>query len=663
MIRCCVNRVFWVALLLIVTTTFSAEAQKRKKNKRSNSDRTAELPEELPFDLYEFKNINVITEYYNKRKLQKIQKLEEERNWPQLYKKLQDYVKNFAVQNFYRDTYLLWRLAKLTELFGDMNEAKSLYRLVLRHHHRGINLQEIELYYDSLSTQETEKYVPLDYYYELVEFRQAIDTLRPPRGVLLNMGPQVNSREADYGPSLNIDDSRLIFTSKRTETTKALEKVYNEDIYYSDFGSLTWERALPMDNINTIYNEGSATLSRDGNTIFFARCESPGGFGSCDIFTATKNENGNWTNAQNLGSNINSVGWDSHPALSQSEDTLFFASDRIGGFGLSDIYYSVKDKNGFWQPSKNMGPVINTRQNEVSPFMHPIENVLYFSSNGQLYNFGEFDIYKTYSKDGKWLEPLNIGPLVNGRGSEFYFTIDSKAEKLYYAKSANNDLDKLDLYSFPLPMGAQPSANTPISGTLTNKYTGNPFDDGIVSIIDLENGVEIAPKFLNDDGTFQFDLINSQNYLMVIQGDDFFRIEEVFSLDGPMNFQLEGEPIASRMQFESIEFENGEADLQTKMYGDLNKIVNFMYDNPDFKIKVLGHTDADGRPDFNLELSEKRAKNIRDYIVIFGGIQAERVSYEGYGSTKPLVQGNSEEAKALNRRVEFEIYRPGVQND
>jgi outer membrane protein OmpA-like peptidoglycan-associated protein len=395
--------------------------------------------------------------------------------------------------------------------------------------------------------------------------------------------------------------------------------------------------------------------------MYFSRCESPDGYGSCDIFSANLLPNGRWGNILNLGSNINSIGWDSHPSLSHNEDTLFFASDRIGGFGLSDIYFATKNKSGTWNRSLNMGPVINTRQKEVSPFFHPQYNLLYFSSNGQLYNFGEFDIFKTYLIENKWTEPKNIGPLVNGRGSEFYFTIDSESENLFYARSVNRDLDKLDLYSFPLPMEAQPGAITPVTGSLTDSLSGDPFR-GIVSIIDMDKGVEIAPRFLNNDGTFEFDLINNRNYLLVIQGDDFFRIEEMFFLNGSQEFNLTTQPITSRVKFASIEFENGSSDLQSAMYGDLNKIVNFMYDNPDFKIKVSGHTDSDGAAAFNLKLSQQRAQNIRDYIVIFGGIEETRVFYEGYGSTQPLFDDSNPDLKALNRRVEFEIYRPSSKN-
>ncbi len=663
----------FLSLLSVFTISLSLSyaclAQKEKRKRKKATDvpsgvvmQTDTLLDPVAINVFEFPNINKVADYVDKSKLEKIQQLEANKEWRAMYPALKAYVRNFGVQNFYKDTYLIWRLAKLTELFDGLEEAKPLYKMVLRHHHKDINLREIELYYDSLNKQEVELYVPLDYYYELVEHRKAIDTLRPPRGVLLNMGGNVNSRNADYGPTLNINSDILLFTSQRNEVRRSLNTQNNEDLFISRKDGDYWQEATALKEINTQYNEGSACLSRDGRTLYFARCDAPESLGSCDIFVANLQPDSTWGAIRNLGPTVNSLSWDSHPALSHSEDTLFFASDRIGGFGLSDIYFSYKQKNGTWAAAQNLGPIVNTRNNEVSPFFHPRYNILYFSSNGQLYNFGEFDIYKSYQMGSIWSEPFNIGPLVNGRGSEFYFTIDGESKDLFYARSANRDLTMQDLYSFPLPMEAQPGSRTKVRGSLTDSLTGKPFN-GIVSIIDLDDGIEVAPKFLKPDGSFEFDLINNNNYLLVIQGDDFFRIEEMFYLDGPMELNRTTDPIASKVKFESIEFQNGKSDLRTEMYGDLNKIINFLYDNPDFQLRISGHTDSDGSPDFNLKLSKQRAQNIRDYMVIFGGVDERRVAYEGYGSSQPIVTEVTEEDKTLNRRVEFEIFRPGVKKE
>jgi len=606
--------------------------------------------------LFDFNNVNKIPYYFNLKEIKKIRHYENRQEWEKLYPILKEYITLFGIENFYKSTYWLWRLAKLTELFSNEDEAMHLYNLALKHYRNNVDVNQIELYYDSISRNTQDYYVPIEYYYELVNYRQLVDTLRPPRGMLLNMGRRINSTKADYGPSLNGSDNLLIFTTKRDISEHALDPQPIENIYYSTWDGDIWVRAKPLNGINTDFNEGSAIITRDSKTIYFSKCEAPGSFGGCDIYSAFMKEDSTWGDFLNLGANINSNGWDSHPALSATEDTLYFVSDRIGGFGLSDIYYSVKNDDNQWQEALNAGPIINTRQNEVSPFIHPKENILYYSSNGQLLNFGEFDIYKTFVKDGNWVEPKNIGPLVNGPGSEFYFTIDGKSEQLYYSRSAENNLDNLDLYSFPLPMEAQPRATTKLSGQLNNDSTGMPLQ-GIVSIIDLDNGIEVAPKFLRPDGSFEFDLINNNNYLIIVQGESFFRVAEVFKLENNSQISASVKPLSTKIKFESIVFGNAEALLTVAMYDDLDKIVDFMLDNQDFKLKINGHTDSDGREDFNLKLSQDRADAILEYMVFFGNIDVSRITARGYGSSQPILTDHSERAKKLNRRVEFELYR------
>jgi outer membrane protein OmpA-like peptidoglycan-associated protein len=180
---------------------------------------------------------------------------------------------------------------------------------------------------------------------------------------------------------------------------------------------------------------------------------------------------------------------------------------------------------------------------------------------------------------------------------------------------------------------------------------------GVVSIIDLDNGIEVSPKFLRPDGSFEFDLINNNNYLIIVQGESFFRVGEVFKLEDDTEITASVKPLSTKIKFESIVFGNGEATLTPEMYDDLDKIVDFMLDNQDFKLKINGHTDSDGREDFNLLLSQQRSDSILEYLVFFGNIDPSRITAKGYGSSKPILNDNSERAKKLNRRVEFELYR------
>jgi outer membrane protein OmpA-like peptidoglycan-associated protein len=645
----------FTAFWLLACLSVYAQKAKTKFRKGGSIQLHDSLTTYSQSDIFNFPNLHKVTYYHDEKKLHFIKQLAAAGDESQRYSELKAYVQNFGIQNFFRDTHLLLEFANLSQKRGPAGEAVLLYKLILKHHPREMDIGKIQSKYDTLTKHEKDLYVPLEQYYEMVAYRKEIDTLRPPHGILLNMGYGVNSEKEDYGPTIGNIDNVLLFTSKRNSIVEPHRKTYNEDLFYTIKTDSVWGFSEDFKTINTRYNEGSACLSKDGKYLYFARCNSPDSHGNCDIFVAELKPDSTWGEAKNLGPNINSISWDSQPSLSHSGDSLFFTSDRIGGFGHSDIYFSVKSKDGKWQKALNIGPVINTGGFEVSPFFHHKYNVLYFSSNGQPLNFGDFDIYKSYRFPKNWSEPKNIGPLVNGPDSEYYFTIDSQSNTLYYARTSENK--DLDLHSFPVPMEAQPEAIVNVKGTLINSDTKKAMH-GIVSIIDLDKGVEVAPKYLREDGSFDFQLINKRNYLLIIQGEDFFRIEEIFFLDGEMEINLETEPIESKIAFKSLEFENGKANILPSMHGDLDKLANFLIDHPYLKLNISGHTDSQGKEEANLLLSQARADAIKAYLIYTFKLDPNRILARGYGSAKPIVNEESDDHRKLNRRVEFEILKP-----
>ena len=227
------SRTLFALMMLLFLASYQVLAQKPEKKKFLDISGVLDKKEAETVSIGDFPNLNKVKYYYNKKAWGQIQKLEEKKQWEELYRVLKPYVNNFGIENFYKDTFLLWRLAKLTELYGSGADAVSLYKLVLKHHREDIDIEKVELYYDSLNKNKVDYYVPLDYYYELVEYRKEVDTLQPPRGVLLNMGQSVNSDLADYGPTLNTNQDLLILTSKRNEKVVAAKKTQNEDLFFS----------------------------------------------------------------------------------------------------------------------------------------------------------------------------------------------------------------------------------------------------------------------------------------------------------------------------------------------------------------------------------------------------------------------------------------------
>lgn len=685
-----------------------ADSKKEDKPKpKGFSVLTTEVAkQDYSFQAYEFffPNINKVFEYKNPELLKivfngenKIRSAKDEGERLFLLRDhipvLESYVSQFGIRNFYNETHWLWRLGQAYEKIGQRDKAKSLFRLTLKHTRQDVT--RIARHYDSVTVNSREYYVPLKYYYELVEYRKNIDTLRPPESVLTPMSENVNDpKYNDYAPALSFTNDTLLFTSKR-KPRKANPKQMNEDLYMSRYDEGIWEECKPLTDINTEFNEGSAVFGKNGKELIFTRCDAPDGYGNCDLYIAYWVEDekgkGKWTDITNLGPRVNGLAWESHPSLSPSGDTLYFASNRLGGFGLSDIYFTVRQKNGTWSLAENIGPVVNTRHNEVSPFFHPVHSVLYFSSDGQMLNFGNveiynniykpyfdktryregknlkasspaakqtFDIYKSYYRDGQFQEPKNVGPLINGPGDEYYFTINRNSSKLFFAKSPDTSIHNLNLYSFPLPMEAQPLATTKLSGQLLDEM-GFPFR-GIVAVIDVERGIEVAPRAIRPDGTFDFDLIKDSKYLLVIQGDEFFRIEEMFVLHGDTTIAKTAKNIKNtKITFQSIQFTEASDEVLPSMFEDLQNIINFLVDNPRYRLQISGHTDLRGDKKNNLRLSQARANAIKAYLCEGGIIKPWRIEAIGFGDAKPLVQVEKTEAdRERNRRVEFELITP-----
>ena len=604
-----------------------------------------------------FKNFGKIPFYNNPDQRKRIGQLEKDGKTSDLTRELELYVQQFGIENFKNQKESLWKLAQLFEKQGELQKAKYYYGLLIRNSNLSID-SLVKQYYDEVNKGSEDRFVPIKYYYELVDYRKKVDTLRPPRGVFENMGDSINTTFEEYGPSISADDAALFFSSKRDYMgNSGNQDIYNEDLYISLKGEDgQFQQAVKIWGINSIHNEGSPCLSPDGNTLLFVRCNAKDGMGECDIYLAERVDDTTFGKVKNVGPAINSAFWESQPCLSRTGDTLFFTSNRPGGLGGTDLFFSVKDKRGNWLPARNLGPMINTINDEMSPFFHPEYDVLYFSSTGEIVNFGGFDIYKSYLNNGKFSEPKNIGPLVNGAGDEHYFTIDSKSRNLFYARSDENK--NIDLFSFPLPMEAQPTATTEFSGVLKDSVTGKSYQ-GIVSVIDLENGIEVAPKFVREDGTFSFDLIDNQKYLLIIQGEDFFRIEKEIKLQGDTVFEVKAQGIKSyRIQFSTIEFANNSFEILEEMKPDLDKLVDYLLDNPTVKLTISGHTDSKGNPEKNQQLSQKRAESIREYLITTGDIDPDRIKALGYGSSKPIKKVEvTDEDRKLNRRVEFEIDR------
>lgn len=601
--------------------------------------------------------------YRDRRLLRQIRQAEAEEDLRRLDTLLGRYVTRFHTANF-QDTFslnLVWRWAQVKEALGDTTTSIYLYGLCIKNMHQAPS--EIRLAYRRLQERWRSEWVPLEYYKKIVRLRQKIDTLAPPKGVLLSLGPHINSPHPDYAPYMHPSGQVLLFTSRREAVLTAIDpdQLRNEDLYYAqrDFlrgGFRPAERF--RDIINSPYNEGSACLNEDGTLLIFARCDAPDGFGSCDLYES-RYEEGRWTQPKNLGPLLNSPGWDSHPFLAPGDTLLFFASNRAGGFGQSDLYVSHRRPDGSWDKPQNLGPTINTSGDEVTPYLYAPQQTLYFSSTGQPLSYGGYDIYKSRWLGTYWEEPRNLGPLVNTDGDEYYFTIDGRGNKIYYARASRKNPRNFDLYSFELPMEARPDAYTRLSGYLIDSASGSPLT-GIVIAIDLTEGTEITPVIANRFGYFEFQLIQNRQYQLMVLDTHLIRIPDTLLVidDSTYGLFLSTAELQRPYVFESLQFPTNSAEISSEDYLRLDYVAGFLQKYPFVRLRVEGHTDAMGDPEHNKKLSQQRAENIRRYLLKATGLPPDQIVAVGYGSTRPLFPNTTEENRAKNRRVEFVLDIP-----
>ena len=393
-----------------------------------------------------------------------------------------------------------------------------------------------------------------------------------------NMGEEINSKWEEYLPSISADGSLFVFTRRGPH----LQNIVSEDFYSSTLKEGKWSVAENLgQTLNTFGNEGAQCLSSDGKILFFTACDRDDGFCRCDIYVSFLGAQG-WSPAQNIGPSINSPYWESQPCISPDGKELYFLSNRPGGQGKMDIWKSVLTAEGSFGKPVNLGKIINTSDDEMSPFLHMDNQTLYFASKGHV-GMGDFDLFLTrrmHSKE-KWGNPENLGYPINTHEVENSLIVASDGLTAYFA-SDKSGYGQEDIFWFELPESAQP-----------NKVDGLELD-----IISQESGSEII--------------------------------------------------------LENVYFAHNSYVLDESSFEELDNLIAYLHKHPEINIIIEGHTDDVGGEEANQLLSENRAKAVYMYV-LDAFITKERLTYKGYGESKPLDANDSEEGRAQNRRTSFRI--------
>ncbi len=496
-------------------------------------------------------------------------------------------------------------------------------------------------------------------------------------------------------------------------------------------------------NVNSPYDEQDPVLSPDGKVLYFTRSKDPGNIGgkrdTGDIWYTEKDSSGNWLPAKNAGSPWNSREYNAiigffnngkgvylcghydpsgsvpathgisvsyysggrwtfpvpveikyytqytefqNASLSADGQIIVFSLSSYDSRGAEDIYVSFRRHDGSWTDIQDLGPVINTPMEEMSPYLAPDNKTLFFASNGHG-GLGSFDLFMARRLDDtwrNWTQPENLGDLINSNGRELYYFLDAKHNMAYFCSTQNSDGYGDIRYISIAPNDSlvnQMAATAVSRDTLTefkadsNQYflTGKVLSskdhlpvEGVINIY-LANNAPLGEVKTNPaTGSFSLQIASNKDFLIKISAKGFMNLEEKLSTamfpDRHLARDYYLEPLDEGRVFklENVLFRQSTAELLDSSYTELNLVYDMLKENPDINIDLSGYTDNQGDPRLNLILSEKRVRAVMDYL-IRKGIDPSRMTGKGYGSAHPIASNATEATRRLNRRVEFKIVR------
>lgn len=507
-----------------------------------------------------------------------------------------------------------------------------------------------------------------------------------------NIGNTINTPYPEYNPLISADESIMFFTARKPESTGGKidpqDNLHFEDIYITFNENGTWSKPLPMlKPINTKEHDAVVGLSPDGQHIFLYKYKpSDGGdIYQCDL------EGEEWSKPKKLSRKINTDFHESSASFSYDMQTLYYVSDMPGGKGGRDIYVSQINEKGKWDKPQNIGPTINTEYDEEGVFMHPDGKTLYFSSKGHN-SMGGYDIFKVTKVGGIWGQPVNIGYPINTPGDDVFFYVNASGTRAYYTSAQKGGLGEKDIYVIhflgpekPLVLNTEDdlfaSLTKPVSQTLiepvveveTMKLTllkGTVLDavtkDPILATIELidneENKVLATFTSNSKTGKFLVSLPSGKNYGIAVKSEGYLFHSENFVIPDSSQYQeiekevlLKKVEVGSKIVLKNIFFDFDKATLRKESFAELDRLAKLLNDIESLTIEIGGHTDSKGSDDYNMNLSQKRAQSVVNYLVKNKGIAQERLQAKGYGETEPIATNDTDEGRQQNRRTEFKI--------
>jgi len=525
----------------------------------------------------------------------------------------------------------------------------------------------------------------------------------PVRVFIDNFGNTVNSKYPEYGAIISADESIMMFTSRRNTSTGA-EKMpegsidYFEDIYITTKVDGKWTTPENMGKpINTDGHDATTAVAPDAQSmIIYLDDDGDGNLYECKLVGKS------WSKPKKMNKNINTKYHESSASYSSDGKTLYFVSNKPGGFGHHDIYVTAWDEQkGDWGEAKNIGPTINTKYNEEAVLIHPDGKTLYFSSQGHQ-TMGGYDIFKsTLNDDGTWGEPENIGYPINTVDDDVFFVINASGRRGYYSSFKTDGHGEKDIYMItflgpekPMQLNSEDNLLASIAKPLSEKVIEKQVDastkritilKGVVrdiktlkpvgasiELIDIEENKTLAIFESNETtGKYLVSLPSGKNYGLIVREEGYLFHSENFNIpktaayqEVEKNIDLKRLEIGSVIVLKNIFYDYNKASLRDASKNELDRLIKLLNENPTVKIELSAHTDSRGGDKYNMDLSQRRAQSCVDYL-IKNSISSDRLVSKGYGESQLIrtdediaklkFEEEIEEAHQENRRTEFKI--------
>ena len=596
--------------------------------------------------------------------------------------------------------YIAYRMADCNRLINNTPRATSAYMNALRYNYPDsiVNLRLGQMYHKSGRYGEAIKYYN-DYllaepgsilaFNGVTGCEEAAKWKQTPTRYVVKRMEKFNSRRSEFSPMLYGEKyDQLYFASTRTpkgagkdkdETTNAITGQRNNDLFLvKQDENGAWQAPIELeDEVNTEFDEGTPSFSKDGNTMYYTYCaQDPEGPRTSEIYISTRSS-AKWGKGTRAGIVKDSVTALGHPAISPDGKYLYFVSDAVGGYGGKDLFRARVIGNDFG-PMENLGPDINTPGDEMFPYVRD-SVTLYFASDGHP-GMGGLDLFKaTLDSTGKW-NVENMKAPINSSGDDFGITFAGKQEKGFFSSNRNDARGYDHLYSFEMPV-----ITIFIEGIVSD-VDENPIEDATVRIVGRDglNEKVLAKK----DGKYKVELERDIRYVMMASARGY--LNQNFELKtGPedknetyiVDFFLS--PISKPVVIENIFYDFDKATLRPESKKALDELIKMLNDNPNVTIELGAHTDRKGSDQYNERLAQRRAQSVVDYLIA-GGIAKDRLEAKGYGESAPkvinkklvrnydflnegdvlteefiekLTPEQQEIADQINRRTEFKVLR------